>query len=391
MKRKSTEVTLVKTMTPKDPDTKYFGNEPMFNSQPDDNSRVSEVARGLTWYNRFYSRKEAKEQMVEFLDATDRVAEAKVMRKVDEGEFRIPTYAWLARMTRRGLTLTEHELSKLENEISRLTTTVTAPVAKQISTLTTEKVVTNKPNVQETMREKARDAAGELEGILDEYVAAGCPTKHQLKPIDALAKNSVLPHHVTFIIELWRRKEAEINEVLSGKDRQLVEAYSYLGKQQLKNLSKFIEYVITSLNGYVSVKKTTRAPRARKVVPVEKLVSKLKYLKAYKDATMKLDLVSVHPSKLHGASEAWVFDTAKRKAYHFIADEYSKTFSVKGNTLLGFDVAKSQVKTLRKPGEQLKELMGSKPAARKFFDGIRAVATSPNGRFNENMIILKAW
>jgi hypothetical protein len=35
--------------------------------------------------------------------------------------------------------------------------------------------------------------------------------------------------------------------------------------------------------------------------------------------------------------------------------------------------------------------MGSKPAARKNFKDIKAVATVPNGRFNENMIILKAF
>ena len=56
-----------------------------------------------------------------------------------------------------------------------------------------------------------------------------------------------------------------------------------------------------------------------------------------------------------------------------------------------FDTNKSEIKTLRKPGEQIKEVMGSKPMARKYFDGIKAVATSPNGRFNENMIILKAF
>ena len=37
------------------------------------------------------------------------------------------------------------------------------------------------------------------------------------------------------------------------------------------------------------------------------------------------------------------------------------------------------------------EIMGSKPAARKFFKDIKAVATTPKGRFNEDMIILKAF
>ena len=44
-----------------------------------------------------------------------------------------------------------------------------------------------------------------------------------------------------------------------------------------------------------------------------------------------------------------------------------------------------------KPSEQIKEVMGSKPAARKYFKDIKAVSTTPNGRFNDAMIILKAW
>jgi hypothetical protein len=35
--------------------------------------------------------------------------------------------------------------------------------------------------------------------------------------------------------------------------------------------------------------------------------------------------------------------------------------------------------------------MGSKPAARKYFKEIKAVPTTPNGRFNAAMIILKAF
>ena len=64
---------------------------------------------------------------------------------------------------------------------------------------------------------------------------------------------------------------------------------------------------------------------------------------------------------------------------------------VKGNTILGFDKKESGMKTLRKPAEQIKALMGSKPAARKYFKDIKAVEAVPNGRFNTDMIILKAF
>ena len=159
----------------------------------------------------------------------------------------------------------------------------------------------------------------------------------------------------------------------------------------LKNIIKFIEQVQSDLNGYISIKKATKTPRAKKAVPVEKIVSKLKYLKEFKDKANKLDLVSISPVKLHGASEAWVYDTAKRKLHHYVADAHSKYFTVKGNTLLGFDTVTSEVKSLRKPAEQLKEIMSGKPAARKFFKDIKAVSTTPNGRFNEAMVILKAF
>ena len=227
--------------------------------------------------------------------------------------------------------------------------------------------------------------------MFDEFMLAGAPTKHSFRPIDEVAKKNVMPQHISLLADVWKKKQNEFDEVAKGKDAQLVQGYQHLTKTQIKNILKFIEQVLGDLNSYISVKKAAKAPRARKAVPVEKQVAKLKYLRTFKDTASKLDLTSIHPTKLHGASEAWVYDTAKRKLHHYVADDYSKTFTVKGNTLLGFDTAQSEVKTLRKPAEQIKEIMGSKPAARKYFKDIKAVSTTPNGRFNEGMIILKAF
>jgi hypothetical protein len=287
-------------------------------------------------------------------------------------------------MTMRGLELNEHEELTLENEISRLAKLVHKPevILKEVES------VSNRPNVQEIMREKARDAAGELEAIFDEFITEGKVTQ---KTVDLVAKFNVMPQHIPLIVEIWKKKFEEFSEVVDSNDPDLVEAYNFMGKVKLRNTIKFIEQVLSDLNSYISIKKASKAPRKRKAIPVEKIVSKLKYLKEFKDVVNKLELISMHPTKLHGASEAWVYDTSRRKLHHYIADEYSKSFTVKGNTILGFDNNTSEVKTLRKPGEQLKEIMGSKPAARKYFKDIKAVATSPNGRFNENMIILKAF
>jgi hypothetical protein len=384
-KRNSEDHSQVKALNPRNPDTQYMGGEPLFVLQPDPGMRFTALSNAFTWYNCFYGKKDAKELMCQYLELSDRTTEAKIMRKVADSEF-INTYGWLARMKLRGLELNESENTKFENEVSRLLKALHKPEVVETSSEVVE--APNRPNIQDILREKAKDAAGELEAVFDEFVTEGKPKS---KTMDVVAKFNVMPQHIGLIADIWKRKQTEFTDLQEGKDKQLIEGYSHLTKIQVRNIVKFIEQVLTDLNAYISVKKASKAPRQRKAVPVEKIVAKLKYLKTFKDVAAKLDLVSISPVKLHGASEAWVYDTAKRKLHHYIADEYSKSFTVKGSTLLGFDTTKSEVKTLRKPGEQVKEIMGSKPAARKYFNDIKAVATTPNGRFNEAMIILKAF
>jgi hypothetical protein len=388
-KRNSEDHSQVKALNPKNPDTKYMGDEPLFVIQPDPETRTSTLSYSFSWYNWFYGKKDAKELMCQFLELNKRDTEAKIMRKVADNEF-INTYGWLARMQLRGLELHEHEEAQFENEVSRLLKSYHKPEIKEsLTSVTKTEVEASRPNIQDILRDKAKEAAGELEAVFDSFVETG---KASDKTMDVVARFNVMPQHISLITDIWKRKQNEFAELQEGKDKQLVEGYSHLTKIQIRNMVKFIEQVLTDLNAYISVKKASKAPRQRKAVPVEKIVSKLKFMKSFKDTASKLDLVSISPVKLHGASECYLYDTAKRKLVYMCADEYSKTFTVKGTTILGIDTNKSQSKTLRKPGETLPALMKlGKPAGRKFFDEIKAVGTTPNGRTNENMIILKAW
>jgi hypothetical protein len=384
--------TTVKALNPKDPDLYRVGYEPEFQVQPLDEVRKSVLAQSLHWYNRFYGRKDAKDLMIQYLLHNGKTADAKVMAKVEDGEFSIPTYAWMARLTLRGLVLTEVEQKQLDTEVARLL----APIVKVESLVGGKKKVKEdsaptRPNIQEVMRERAREAGGELEGVMDDFNLSGAKAGTPADAVGFLTKYNVMPQHTSIIVDAWKRKLSEYEEVLEGKDPQLVQAYSHLTKTQVKNTIKFVEAMLASIGSYVSNKKATKAPRQRKAVPPEKVVAKVKYLKEFKDDEAKLNLVSVHPKQLLTASEAWVYDTAKRKLHHYVADDLAKTFSIKGNTLLGFDTLKSEMKTLRRPAEQIKEIMGSKPAARKYFKDIRATVAAPSGRFNAGMVILKSF
>jgi len=170
---------VIKALNPKDADTKYTGDEPFFAVQPDSEFRNSALARAFSWYTRFYVRKDAKDLLIQYLEQNDRKQDAKIMAKAPESEI-LTTYGWLARMTLRGLQLTEHEELSLQNEISRLITCVHKPETVFKSNLTPQEVETekekepvNRPNVQEIMREKAREATGEIIGLFDEFIQAG--------------------------------------------------------------------------------------------------------------------------------------------------------------------------------------------------------------------------
>ena len=91
-------------------------------------------------------------------------------------------------------------------------------------------------------------------------------------------------------------------------------------------------------------------------------------------------------------SEAWLYDTKKRKLIHLVADDYAKVFTIKNNTIIGFNTVETVQKTLRKPAEQLKQITGvGKPAARKTFKDIKATEVAWNPRGNENLVILRVW
>lgn len=385
---------IAKDLRPKDlMGLKGHGGEPKVLEQPALEKRTSVLGSAFNWYNYFCTNKEAKQFIVDYLTQSGDTMTAKKVNRVSDSKI-VATYGWLARFSQRGFILTDEEKTRLQKEITRLIDleqkSDEPEVVEEVKEAQEE---TNKRNIQVVMRERAQDVSGEILGLVDDYVKEGCKTAADTtnKIVNMLSEKNILPQHISIVLQPFDQMKQELLEVQKGEDEQLVEGYLHLGKVQVKNLIKFIEQITSNINSYVALKQTTKAKRARKPISVEKHVSKLKYLRKFVDEKAKLNLVSIEPTKLHNSSEAWVYDTAKRKLYHFVADELGKCLIVKGNTLLGFDAKESEAKILRKPEEQLKQIMGSKPAARKFFKEIKAVATTPNGRFNAAMIILKAF
>ena len=253
---------------------------------------------------------------------------------------------------------------------------------------TSEETAQQKLTIQDHLREKASECAAELEGMYDDFIEADAKMSANFKPIALIRGMNIATQMIPHITAVWKLRLTELEEVVEGNDPQLVEGYSHLTKTQLKNCAKFCETVLADCQSYISIKKVERKPRAKKAVSPEKVALKFKYLKEFAE----LGLKSLPATSLVGASEAFMYDTAKRKLIYVVADTHAGTFTIKGSSLLAFDALATIQKTLRKPKEQIKAIMSvGKPAARKAFKEIKSTEIKYTGRSNDNLIILKAW
>jgi hypothetical protein len=372
----------VKPLNPRSSDTNVMGMEPNWKLQPDDSNRISQMSHAFSWYNYFYGKKDARDMVVNYLEAHDRKADVKLLKGVSDSAIRCTT-GWLCRMSMVGLELSEKEQLKLDNMLKEILT------SKQEET--TEAVVddsTPKITIQDRLREKVSECLGEMDGLFDEFVVSGAKLNADYKPVVLMRSLNIAPQMVSNIKDVWTKKLAEFEEAAEGKDPDLVKAYEFLTKTQLKACVKFCELVISDCGSYVQIKKVERKPRKAKAVPPEKRAAKFKILAEF----LELKLKSLPAASLVDKTEAWLYDSKKRKLIHVVADEYAKVFTVKNNAVIGYSTVESQQKTLRKPAEQIKALLaGGKPASRKFFKDIKATETQFNGRGTENLIVLKVW
>jgi hypothetical protein len=370
----------VKPLNPRSPDTKYTGLEPTWRVQPTDD-RTSQMSSAFSWYNYFYGKKDAREMLVAYLEHNGRKADVRALKGVPDSAVRLTT-AWLCRMSMVGLELTDTETVRLEGYIQEILT------AREPEVVVEEVVVVAKPNIQDRLREKVSECAGELDGMFDEFVVNGAKMSADYKPITVIRGLNVAPQMISDIANLWKHKLSEFETVIEGKDAQVVEGYSNFSKIQMRNIVKFCEAVINDCGAYVQIKKVERKPRKVKSVPPEKRAAKFKVMLEFAELKLK----GLPAASLVDKAEAWLYDTKKRKLIHLVADSHTQAFTVKSNSIIGFSTIETMQKTVRKPADVVKAVQAAgKPAARKIYKDLTTTETPFNGRGTENLVVLKAW
>lgn len=376
-------------------DEKAVGSEPIWDteralkmeeSEFDHHMRIS-----LRYYNYFYSNKELKKYLIDWLKQTAGVAHqldaATITRFAKSTDGYTPlTAPALIKAHTQGMPLLERHIKYIVGVVHRAlelddadetVDEVVDPKQKAA------KIDVKVPTIQDRMNELAMKHRLHFEELEDELFAGKTVDP---KAYEYLSGKNVPQAMLGKILGFFERHRDEIVEAKTTKDEDLKDAYSHFKTADYKRYEAFYTALADGFAQYGQVKKATKKASVRKPPQKEKLVAKLKYAK--NDTTLKL--VSINPVDIIGAQVLWVYNVKTRKLGRYLAEDQGGALNVKGTTITGYNELKSTQKTIRKPEVQLKEFMGaSKVDLRKFLENIKTTEVKLNGRINEDTLLLK--
>jgi hypothetical protein len=342
----------------------------------------SQLSKMLTWYNYNRNNEDAKKYFVEFLRQSGEPSDT--LTKIEECST-LPlscTIGWLCRIKLVNIDAMPKTYSeKIEREKMRVLQVVLAK-----KTVEEKPQAEKKPSVQDHLENQLRELLSDLALKIDEFVETRC--KSAFNPYEWLKSFNVKHQHAKGIAEYFEKNLlSELRDAESGACEQLVEAYSFLKKAELKKFITFVESIVEESRKWSDVAKqislNNRAPRAKKPKSPLKQVAKLKYQKDHEG------LKSIPPTQICGATQLWVYNTKYRTLGVYICNN-AHGFSVKGCSILNYDATESVAKTLRKPEEILPKVFESgKVALKKILPNVRSKEKKLTGRINEDTILLK--
>ena len=253
----------------------------------------------------------------------------------------------------------------------------------------TVKVVVPTVTIQDRIRDQAVTMSDEIDAAIDSWITdPEAFDPKDIKIVSLLRGKGAKAAQARYIKSFFASGLAELQELASGNaDEQLREGYKFASRKNVKKLIEFYEGIAQACEQIAAEAKVMKKPRAKKIVPADKLVVKVKF----KTVDDKLGIVSVPVVGLIGAQSAVVFNTKTRKLGIYVA-KTSAGLGVKGTTITEF-TEKSMQKTLRKPAEQIKEFKEQNTQRRvdTWFGKIKAMETVMNGRMSEDIVLLKVY
>ena len=386
MARRTTKA-VKKTATPRRSKSARFAEEKHIGYETVDWSTVSpdayesKIHETLRHYGYFYDVKDAYSWATEWVKKNMTKADLKYFKASSDRLFSM-TAGGFCRMSMNGATLSLNATNLVQKYINKA---IDEGKEKLSTTSKVVNVDTNKKSPADIVKERTSDFIAQIEEHLDTFDTKEFDEGFSV--YDELQKGDMPYNTSKAVADYYKPLVNELDELVSKKTADLVEAYSFLGVQKRKRFLKLVSSIVDDAEKYMNSKKAQRKPRAKKATSVTTQVAKIQYLKE----SGEHKITSINPVNLIGAKEVYLFNV-KYNQLTLLVSSSSSGFEVKGTTIQNVDFEGSVRKKLRKPDEFLTVFNKTTKAKKKKM--IKELKTKPaaiNGRVNDQTLILQVY
>jgi hypothetical protein len=345
------------------------------------------VEKGMVAVKDFFQyevdRKDILTQQKQFVKSNFNKTDAKYILANPEWNFTFPYRGAIAFWYNTGQVTTEHSEESKAHLIEKLAELRSSGKAihdaKKLEAKSSNNVVTLSPQ-QRLQRKISNTIMQDLLSLEDSWIEGETASLdvYQAFGRHGLSGSATIPVRAT--IEGWL---LDFEDAYHKRCEQAVEGYSHIKRPELNRRIKECKAMLTDLDRIKAAKKATRKS-GTKVLSMDKQVARLKYKKEDND----FKIVSINPAQIVGKSRLLVFNTKYKMLVEYFTEAVGG-FEIKGTTIKNFSPESREWK-LRKPLDILPKALACNA---KQFEKLASEFTTkpgkPNGRINENIILLK--
>ena len=329
-------------------------------------------------------RKDLISQTKTFVKKNFNKTDAKYILACPEYKFQFSHYAATAFWYNTGQETTERSEYWKQSLMKKLSDLIdmgkTLHHEKAMQAKVTSNVVTLSPQ-QRLQAKISNTIMQDLLNLEDEWIEG---EKASINVYDLFRKHGLsgsAAQPVRQVVEGWL---LDYEDAYHKRCEQAVEGYSHLKRPELNHRIKECQAMLEDLDRIKSAAKATRKVKVAKAPSLEKQVSKVKYKKEDND----FKIVSINPAQIVGKSHLICFNTKTRKLIEY-KTESTDGFVISGTTIKNIN-SESRAWTLRKPMDILPSALSSTPKQFELLTKqITTKPTTPNGRINEDTILLR--
>ena len=362
-------------------DAQHTGQEPTWEDyeQLSEIEKKSRLQNALYFYSYYCDFEDLKKDFKVYALTHFKAEDVKfVLRWYKKAAKSLFTSAKLARMVNRGMPENEHNVKHFKENFlqtmddCRIYALWSKNDEEEKDEKPKRKIVPPTKRLENKCHEKV---ICYVEEFIDQMICS--EDVKDLNITELLGTSNIPAKGCEYIMKVLHTEMTFYEEIKNGKDEQLNEAYSFMGKRELNKVVKTIRDWICDIEKYrQSIKKASAKVRVVKHKPAAVQVQNMKYDK---------DNSTVSAVKIPGAVELILFNSKYRKlqVYYSIG---RNGFKVTGTTIKDFDDVKSYQVTVRE--NLVEDVLSKDPKQVDKFFGPKIKRTKVNGRVNEHCRIV---